>query len=553
MKKIIQFTLPIKKVVLATLLVFTVYQAKAALFVNEINGNDNNIDWVEIYNNGADPVDLSGYTIEKTDELGMKTPFTIPAGSTIAAGGYKVWERNAASSFTWGISAKKAVTIKLLDKTGKELSALAITEADVASTLHSEGLDRTVGRETDGAGKLVVFRNGGTKEAANNGGIIQIPTPESERKKLYVNEISGNEKWLEIYNAGDEEIDLTTGYSVQKIDEAGAIDNFFFEGGVKIAAGGYRSWKQLDPASFTWGISGKKDVAFKIFDPNGTMLDYFEVRESLYSEGLSRTVGRETDGAGKLVVFRNGGTKEAANNGGIIQIPTPKSERKKLYVNEISGNEKWIEICNAGNEKVDLTGYAITKIDENGSIDNWFIPDGTEIAAKGFMHWTQAIVVDPLIDVTTYHSFTWGISAKKDVTFKISDQNGTELNRFEVTMPDMFSEGQNQTVGRIPDATGSLVVIRNGGTPGAENAPGSISTEGETGIDNAMSAFVENKTLYLSGNVTSVSIVSVLGANAITQNNVSGSIDLSTLPAGVYLVKMLNKKQQKVQKINLGW
>ena len=407
MKKIIQFTLPIKKVVLATLLVFTVYQAKAALFVNEINGNDNNIDWVEIYNNGADPVDLSGYTIEKTDELGMKTPFTIPAGSTIAAGGYKVWERNAASSFTWGISAKKAVTIKLLDKTGKELSALAITEADVASTLHSEGLDRTV--------------------------------------------------------------------------------------------------------------------------------------------------GRETDGAGKLVVFRNGGTKEAANNGGIIQIPTPKSERKKLYVNEISGNEKWIEICNAGNEKVDLTGYAITKIDENGSIDNWFIPDGTEIAAKGFMHWTQAIVVDPLIDVTTYHSFTWGISAKKDVTFKISDQNGTELNRFEVTMPDMFSEGQNQTVGRIPDATGSLVVIRNGGTPGAENAPGSISTEGETGIDNAMSAFVENKTLYLSGNVTSVSIVSVLGANAITQNNVSGSIDLSTLPAGVYLVKMLNKKQQKVQKINLGW
>ena len=544
-----QFTHLTKRAALAALLVFTVYQAKADLFVNEISGNDK---WIEIYNNSSDPVDLSGYTIQKVDEQGMKTNFTIPASTTIAAGGFKVWEQNAANSFTWGISAKKAITIKLLNKTGIEISALAITEAEAVSTLHSEGLDRTVGREADGESKLVVFKSGGTRGASNNGGTVQIPTPENERKKLYVNEISGNEKWVEIYNAEGEEIDLTTGYSLQKIDEKGSVDNFFFEGGVKIAAGGYRSWKQLGPASFTWGISGKKDVAFKIFDPNGTELDYFEVRENLYSEGLSRTVGRITDGADQLVIFKNGGTRTQSNNGCDIQILTPENERKKIYVNEMSGNDKWLEICNAGNEEVDLTGYAITKIDETGSIDNWFIPEGTKIAAKSFLHWTQAIVVDPLIDVTTYDTFTWGISAKKDVTFKISDQNGTELDRFEVTMPGMFSEGQSQTVGRIPDATGPLVVIKNGGTPGAMNDPGFISNKTETGIDNTMSAFVENETLYLSDNVTSVSIVSVLGANAITQANVSGSVDLSALSAGVYLVKMSNEKQQKVQKISLG-
>ena len=542
-----QFTLVSKRVALATLLVFTIYQAKAALFVNEINGND---DWIEIYNSGTSAVDISGYTIQKTDELNVKTDFTIPASTSIAAGGFKVWERNAAASFTWGISAKKAVTIKLLDKTGTEISALAITAVEAVSTLHSEGLDRTVGRKTDGGSELVIFKSGGTKGASNNTGTAQTPTPENERKKLYVNEISGNDKWIEIYNAEGEEIDLTTGYSVQKINEVGSVDNFFFEGGVKIAAGGYRSWKQLGPASFTWGISGKKDVAFKIFDPNGTELDYFEVRESLYSEGLNRTVGRITDGAAQLVVFKNGGTRNQSNNGCTIQIPTPENERKKIYINEMSGNDKWLEICNAGNEEVDLTGYAITKIDEDGSRDNWFIPEGTKIPAKGFLHWTQAIVIDPLIDVTTYYTFTWGISARKDVAFKISDENDTELDYFEVR-ESLYSEGLNQTVGRIPDATGPLVVIKNGGTPGAANNPGSISVE-DTGIDNTMNAFVENKTLYLSDNVTSVSIVSILGANTITQTNVSGSINLSALSAGVYLVKMSNEKQQKVQKISLG-
>ena len=549
MKKIMQFTLLSKRVALAALLVFTIYQAKAALFINEINGND---DWIEVYNDGAEAVDISRYVIQKVDELNVKSNFTIPMGTSIAAGSFKVWERNAANSFTWGISAKKMVTIKLISNTGAEVCALTITAAEAVSTLHSEGLNRTVGRETNGADKLVVFKNGGTKGTSNSGGSIQTPTPENERKKLYVNEISGNEKWVEIYNAEGEEIDLTTGYSLQKINEVGDVDNFFFEGGVKIAAGGYRSWKQLGPASFTWGISGKKDVAFKIFDPNGTELDYFEIRESLYSEGLSRTVGRETDGADKLVIFKSGGSRNKANSEGTVQVLTPEDQRKKIYVNEMSGNEKWLEICNAGDEEVDLTGYAITKIDENGSVDNWFIPNGTKIAAKGFLHWTQAIVIDPLIDVTTYYTFTWGISPKKDVTFKISDQNGTELDRFEVTMPALFSEGQNQTVGRIPDATGALKVIANGGTPGAMNDPRFISNSVDTNIDNAMSAFVENKMLYLSDNVTSVSIVSILGANAITQNNALGSIDLSALPAGVYLVKMSNEKQQKVQKISLG-
>lgn len=50
-------------------------------------------DWFEIYNPGAEPVDLSGYTL--TDNLADKNQYVIPAGFSISAGGFLiVWADN---------------------------------------------------------------------------------------------------------------------------------------------------------------------------------------------------------------------------------------------------------------------------------------------------------------------------------------------------------------------------------------------------------------------------------------------------------------------------
>lgn len=45
-------------------------------------------DWFELFNAGADPVDLTGYTL--TDDLTNHTQFTIPAGTVIPPGGYLI-------------------------------------------------------------------------------------------------------------------------------------------------------------------------------------------------------------------------------------------------------------------------------------------------------------------------------------------------------------------------------------------------------------------------------------------------------------------------------
>ncbi len=135
------------------------------------------------------------------------------------------------------------------------------------------------------------------------------------QQRIYVNEISGNEKWLEIYNDEEENVDLS-GYTLQKIDEKGKATNWSIPPGTIIPSKGFLVWAEGTNVeeTFTWGISAKKDVAFKLFDNNGAELDYFEVKSDLYSEGDSKTVGRETDGAVLLVIFSNGGTKGYSNS-----------------------------------------------------------------------------------------------------------------------------------------------------------------------------------------------------------------------------------------------
>ena len=70
----------------------------------------------------------------------------------------------------------------------------------------------------------------------------------------------------------------------------------------------------------------------------------------------------------------------------------------KVFINEVSGNDKWFELYNDGTESVNLTGYTIAKFIAEGEVDDepwvadqtkdgadvvWEITSGTVIEAKG--------------------------------------------------------------------------------------------------------------------------------------------------------------------------
>ncbi len=381
------------------------------------------------------------------------------------------------------------------------------------------------------------------------------------QKKVYINEMSGNDKWLEIYNAEDVAVDLT-GCKIQKIDEDGEEDNkgkFTILSGTSIPSKGFLYWAQAGEdtehpefALLPWGISPTKDVSFILYDALGNILDRFDVRtEDLKSEGSKKTVGRETDGAEKLVIFANGGTKGSSNEKGTPYVVA--GNPKKIFINEMNGNTryKWLEIYNAEDVEVDISGYRIQKIDENDEVNTEpFVIKKTKIAAKGFLYWIEQEEkeINGLAEGLdeTKAILPWGISAKKNVSFILRDNDNRQLDFFEVKHAELDSEG-DKSVGRKTDGASELVLFPNNGTPGASNGKGAGFNETMT---DAMSGYIQSGTLILSGNVTDLSIYNISGLLMVSQHIAgSQSLDISYLPEGVYILKLSNENGIRVQKV----
>ena len=359
--------------------------------------------------------------------------------------------------------------------------------------------------------------------------------------KIYINEISGNDKWLEIYNAENEPVHLT-GFNIHVIDNEGEFFTWPVPAGTIIDAKGFKV--------FTLGIRADRDVAFRLFDDEGREIDFFEVKmlDNLYSMGNNCTVGRQTDGNPNLIVFVNGGTRGYSNNGGIPQT-YGEGEGKKIYINEISGNEKWLELYNDEDETVDLTGYTIRKIDDVNKADEWTIPAGTTIAAKGFRTWKQ--YVDG--------GFTWGITAQRDVTFILFDDEGRELDFFEVRMSDnLYSDGNRRTVGRQTDGHPNLIVFLNGGTKDYSNRWGvpEIPLTGITIIDDSFSELkvypnpFTGEVRVVGAEGCTLQVISVTGALVHTQRiiNPDETIRMEHLPTGMYIFRVEKDGKMKTVK-----
>lgn len=103
----------------------------ARVVINEVQSNpkgDNN-DFIELYNAGDGDADLSGWLLY--DGGGKQKGFTIPAGTTIKAGAYLVYEcdKNAAAGTapTFGLS-KSGDEVTIADATGQQIDHVVLPE-----------------------------------------------------------------------------------------------------------------------------------------------------------------------------------------------------------------------------------------------------------------------------------------------------------------------------------------------------------------------------------------------------------------------------------------
>ncbi|MFP3466543.1 lamin tail domain-containing protein [Leifsonia sp. SIMBA_070] len=248
-----------------------------SVVINEVESSAPNggPDWVELKNTGADPVDLTGWSVLDNDDGHTAVP--LPTGSVIAAGGYFVIDEA-----TLGFGLGSGDSARLYDP--------AHTLVDTYSwTAHAAV---TYGRCPDGTG---AFRNTTT---STQGAANDCSAPPVQVKINEVESDGDATDWIELVNTGSAAADLG-GYILRDDKDT---DAFVIPVGTTVAAGGYST---ADVSSL-FGL-GSSDQA-RLFAPDGsTLIDSYT-----WTAHATTTYGRCPNGTGPFTTT-SAPTKNAPN------------------------------------------------------------------------------------------------------------------------------------------------------------------------------------------------------------------------------------------------
>ena len=374
-----------------------------------------------------------------------------------------------------------------------------IIEAKVVYTIDGESLSLAMTKGTDNLYKAVIpaFADGTTVsfyvEADNNEVTAASPVMEYtvgavaiDYSVLRLNELNGNDKFIEIYNAGADAINLNGVY----IEKDGA-QNWLADNTVKIDAGGYLLLYSEDvtiegaaqagyPESLTFhsGLSAKKNVRIQLFTPAGVSIDDFnltgiDANDPAYIPAPA-SYSRNADGkwyysdATPGAVNVDGTVALLGLEGGDTPEPPAGPDYSNIVLNELNGSDKFIEIYNKGDMDLPLEGMFIMK-DDYVAGATW-TADATVVApAHGYVLLYSVDVAADYSEQPENLFFNSGLSAKKTVRITLFMPDGT--------MRDEFTRGTTGEWGQtISTVEGSYARTPDGGdwklaeaTPGEAN------------------------------------------------------------------------------------
>ena len=353
------------------------------------------------------------------------------------------------------VQASDDVTVTATITSFKDFTAKLVYSTDEANKAEELGM---VAGENNLYTAVIPAQPDGTKVSfyvqAMNGEVTTVsPTMEYEvgavaidYSKLRLNELNGNDKFIEIYNAGADAINLN-GVYIEKDD----AQNWIGDNTVKIDAGAYLVLYSEDvvadhpeiPESliFHSGLSAKKNVRIQLFTPAGVSIDDFnltniDANDPAYIPAPA-SYSRNADGKW----YYADATPGAANVDGTVALlgleggdtpepPTPEEpDYTNLVLNELNGDTKFIEFYNKGNLDLSMEGMYITK-DGNEEDIKW-TGDATHVVpAHGYL---VLYSIDTQIDHPELGDnmfFNSGLSAKKTVRIALYMADGTERDVF---------------------------------------------------------------------------------------------------------------------------
>ena len=301
---------------------------------------------------------------------------------------------------------------------------------------------------------------------------------------LRLNELNGNDKFIEIYNTGVDPINLNGVYI-----EKDGTQNWVGDNTVSIEAGGYLLLYSADVAAdhpeypanllFNSGLSAKKNVRIQLFTPAGVSIDDFnltniDANDPAYIPAPA-SYSRNADGNW----YYADATPGAANVDGTVALlgleggdvpPTPEvPDYTNLVINELNGTDKFIEFYNKGNLDLSMEGMYIMK-DDYVAGATWTADASIVIPAHGY-------VLLYSIDTQADHPelgenmfFNSGLSSKKTVRITLFMPDGSVRDEFTRGTTgewgQTISDVKPQSYARTPDGGDWKLTDA---TPGAAN------------------------------------------------------------------------------------
>jgi hypothetical protein len=215
--------------------------------VNEwLPHSDTGLDWIELRNTSANPVDVSGWWL--SDALGVPRKFVVPAGTVLTGGGFRVFTETNFNN----VADPGCIVPFAFSELGEEVHLTAVTGGVALTYRHSlgfEAADRDIpfGRHVRSDGRAVYPAMAAATPGAANSAPRNGPAVISEI--LYLPPTGGVE-FVEIY--------ATTSGIVRLYDPAvptnlwrltGGI-SYVFPGGSALTGGQYAVVAGGDPAAF---------------------------------------------------------------------------------------------------------------------------------------------------------------------------------------------------------------------------------------------------------------------------------------------------------------
>ena len=460
--------------------------------------------WIEVYNLGPGSVDI--FDVYVTDDTEQPDKWQLP-GNGIEDGAFSTYWMDGESaegpdhaSFSLSSAGgalhfykRSGSTFTLIDS----VSYPALDDDAAWGRGHEEEADWEVNAEpTPGSANM--------RSLPNFEGTLFINEFMADNETGIVDEAGEFEDWIELYNAGDEALDLSGLYMT---DDLLNPIMWMIPDGTSIDAGGYLLiWADKDVdqgplhGDFKLGAGGEE---IGLYGTDGaTLIDSIVFGD----QAPDVSMGRIPDG-GPDWQYLSTPTPDAAN------VADPP-EILELYVNELMADnvatiademgefDDWFEIYNPGTEDVDLGGMFMT--DDLADPGAWQAPAGLIVPAGGFLliwadndpeqgdnHATfkfgaggEEVAIFASDGVTVIDSFAFGAQSP-DISYGRLSDGGPDLDYLATPTPGASNEGDpcsgdidgDGTVG-VDDL---LALIGVWGTP-----DGDIDGDGTTGVDDLL-------------------------------------------------------------------